>query len=73
MSGDKGTMFSVVRYGNVIASRGSVIPYFKELAQNGKKELPLTDKDMTRFWITLQQGVDFVLKSFKKPLLYTIF
>jgi len=63
LSGKKGTIFSVVRYGNVIASRGSVIPYFKELAQNGKKELPLTDKDMTRFFITLPDSVIFVMNS----------
>jgi len=55
-----GTKFSVVRYGNVVGSRGSVVPFFKERAQTGK--LPITDARMTRFWITLAQGADFVLK-----------
>ena len=54
-----GTKFSVVRYGNVFGSRGSVVPFFKECAQ--KKEVPITDKNMTRFWITLDQCVKFVL------------
>jgi UDP-N-acetylglucosamine 4,6-dehydratase len=58
-----GTHFSVVRYGNVMASRGSVIPFFQALAQAGKP-LPITDKRMTRFWITLPQAVDFVMSSF---------
>lgn len=56
----KGTKFSVVRYGNVVGSRGSVIPFFKEQAKSGK--LPITDPRMTRFWLTLQQGVEFVEK-----------
>jgi UDP-N-acetylglucosamine 4,6-dehydratase/5-epimerase len=56
-----GTKFSIVRYGNVFGSRGSVVPFFKECAE--KKEVPITDKDMTRFWITLEQGVEFVLSS----------
>ena len=64
--GDRPTRFSVVRYGNVIGSRGSVIPYFKKLLKNGATELPITHPDMTRFWITLQQGVDFVLNSFER-------
>jgi UDP-N-acetylglucosamine 4,6-dehydratase len=59
-----GTIFSIVRYGNVMGSRGSVIPYFKELADVGKM-FPITDKRMTRFWITLDQAVDFVLQSFE--------
>ncbi len=59
-----GTSFSVVRYGNVVGSRGSVLPYFKNLVKNGKKSLPVTDIRMTRFWITLESGVNFVLKSF---------
>ena len=64
LSGYKGTIFSVVRYGNVIASRGSVIPYFKELIQNNKRKvLPLTHKDMTRFFITLPDSVIFVMNS----------
>ena len=61
MSGFAGTRFSVVRYGNVVGSRGSVIPFFKERAKTGR--LPITDERMTRFWITLEQGVDFVLRS----------
>lgn len=65
-SGEDGTIFSVVRYGNVAGSRGSVIPYFKELIENGTKELPITDFEMTRFWITLDEGVDLVLKALKE-------
>ena len=61
--GEKKTRFAVVRYGNVISSRGSVIPYFKELIANGAKKLPVTDKRMTRFVITLDEGVDFVVKE----------
>ena len=57
-----GTICSVVRYGNVMGSRGSVIPYFKELAKQGKS-LPITDLRMTRFWISLEQAVKFVLDS----------
>lgn len=59
-----GTVFSIVRYGNVVGSRGSVIPYFKQLAAEGKA-FPITDKRMTRFWITLEQAVEFVLESFE--------
>lgn len=59
-----GTRFSVVRYGNVMGSRGSVIPYFKQLAKE-EKPFPITDKRMTRFWITLEQAVEFVLESFE--------
>jgi UDP-N-acetylglucosamine 4,6-dehydratase (inverting) len=55
--------FSVVRYGNVVGSRGSVVPLFMELKRQGKKEFPITDERMTRFWITLDQGVDLVLKA----------
>ena len=62
-SGSDGTIFSVVRYGNVAGSRGSVIPFFKELIDSGRKELPITDFQMTRFWITLDQGVDLVFKA----------
>lgn len=58
-----GTAFSVVRYGNVMGSRGSVIPYFQELAKSGQP-LPITDLRMTRFWISLQQAVEFVMESF---------
>jgi len=61
--GEKNTCFSVVRYGNVAGSRGSVIPFFKTLLKNGEKVLPVTDYKMTRFWITLDQGVDLVFKA----------
>ncbi|MCT4585623.1 MAG: UDP-N-acetylglucosamine 4,6-dehydratase (inverting) [Peptostreptococcaceae bacterium] len=64
--GDKDTVFSVVRYGNVAGSRGSVIPFFKKLIDNGEKELPITDFRMTRFWITLDQGVDLVFKALRE-------
>lgn len=63
LAGGREPIFSVVRYGNVVASRGSVIPYFKQLIDSGTKELPITDPRMTRFWLTLDQGVDFVLSS----------
>jgi UDP-N-acetylglucosamine 4,6-dehydratase len=63
LSGDIGTRFSVVRYGNVVGSRGSVAPLFQRLIAKGAKDLPITDPRMTRFWITLGQGVDFVLSS----------
>lgn len=59
-SGEHGTAFSVVRYGNVMGSRGSVIPFFNELIRNGETCLPITDPKMTRFMITLDQGVDLV-------------
>lgn len=62
-AGSKDTTFSVVRYGNVSGSRGSVIPFFKKLIESGKKTLPITDLRMTRFWITLDQGVDLVFKA----------
>jgi UDP-N-acetylglucosamine 4,6-dehydratase len=60
------TKFSVVRYGNVVGSRGSVVPLFSELIDQGAEYLPVTHKEMTRFWITLQEGVDFVLKSIER-------
>lgn len=60
--GGKETRFAVVRYGNVVGSRGSVVPLFKKMAAEGKK-LPITDERMTRFWITLDQGVQFVIDS----------
>lgn len=63
--GYQDTKFSVVRYGNVINSRGSVIPFFKDLANKGSKKLPITHKEMTRFLITLSQGVNFVLNCLK--------
>ena len=65
-SGNKGTTFSVVRYGNVTGSRGSVVPFFKNLVKNGEKELPITDFRMTRFWINLDQGVDLVFKAIQE-------
>ena len=65
-SGESGSIFSVVRYGNVAGSRGSVIPFFRQLIESGKKELPITDFEMTRFWITLDEGVDLVFKALKE-------
>ena len=64
MAGGHQTRFSVVRYGNVVGSRGSVVPFFKKLIAEKCDQLPITDIEMTRFWITLQHGVDFVLKNF---------
>jgi UDP-N-acetylglucosamine 4,6-dehydratase len=64
LSGAKGPRFAVVRYGNVMGSRGSVIPLFQRLVREGCAFLPVTHADMTRFWITLSQGVNFVLSSF---------
>ncbi len=66
LAGFRRTKFSVVRYGNVEGSRGSVVPLFSKLVKQGAKALPITDARMTRFWITLQQGVDFVMKSFQR-------
>jgi UDP-N-acetylglucosamine 4,6-dehydratase len=66
VTGGHRTRFSVVRYGNVVGSRGSVVPFFRKLLNEGAKELPVTDARMTRFWITLQQGIDFVLKNFER-------
>ncbi len=63
LSGASKTRFAVVRYGNVINSRGSVIPHFKKLLRENPETLPITDERMTRFWITLQQGIAFVLSS----------
>lgn len=62
-AGYKNTRFSVVRYGNVAGSRGSIIPIFNNLIEKGEKELPITDFRMTRFWITLEQGVELVFKA----------
>jgi len=61
--GEKSTRFSVVRYGNVAGSRGSVIPFFQELIEKGVKELPITNMKMTRFWLKLDQAVDMVLDA----------
>lgn len=66
IKGSKKSRFSVVRYGNVAGSRGSVIPFFKQLAQNNADFIPITHKDMTRFFITLNQGVNFVLDSLER-------
>ncbi len=63
-AGGKETRFAVVRYGNVVGSRGSVVPFFIKCRESGK--IPITDPRMTRFWITLEQGVNFVLKSFER-------
>lgn len=64
--GGQDIRFAVVRYGNVLGSRGSVVPFFQKLIAEGATELPITDERMTRFWITLQEGVDFVLKNFER-------
>jgi UDP-N-acetylglucosamine 4,6-dehydratase len=66
LAGGHRTRFSVVRYGNVVGSRGSIVPFFRKLLADGAKELPITDERMTRFWITIQQGVQFVLRSFER-------
>ena len=66
VAGGHKTRFSVVRYGNVVGSRGSVIHTFNKIIESGSSSIPITDKNMTRFWITLQQGVDFVLKNFSR-------
>lgn len=64
--GGEAPRYSVVRYGNVAGSRGSVVPYFRQLQADGAESLPITDPNMTRFWITLKQGVDFVFKAFDR-------
>lgn len=66
MTGGKNPKFSVVRYGNVVGSRGSVVPLFQEMIANGEQEIPITHKEMTRFWLRLEQGVDFVFKNFHR-------
>lgn len=66
ITGGHKTSFSVVRYGNVVGSRGSVVPFFQKLIKEGSNHLPITDDRMTRFWITLQQGVDFVITNFNR-------
>lgn len=66
MAGTNPTLFSVVRYGNVVGSRGSVVPFFDKLIKNGATELPITHPDMTRFWITLEQGIQFVIQNFHR-------
>ena len=66
ISGATGPRFSVVRYGNVVGSRGSVVPFYRKLLQEGESSLPVTHPEMTRFWITLDEGVQFVVKSFSR-------
>lgn len=66
MTGSDKPIFAAVRYGNVVGSRGSVVPFFENIISNGAKEIPVTHQDMTRFWISLQDGVDFVLKNFQR-------
>ena len=66
IAGGHATRFAVVRYGNVVGSRGSVIPLFRRLVAEGAKELPVTHQAMTRFWITLDQGTNFVFKCFER-------
>jgi UDP-N-acetylglucosamine 4,6-dehydratase len=66
ISGATGPRFSVVRYGNVVGSRGSVVPFFHKLLNDGVKVLPVTHEEMTRFWITLDDGVEFVVKNFQR-------
>lgn len=66
IAGGHRTRFSVVRYGNVVGSRGSVVPFFDNQIKSGATSLPITDPNMTRFWITLEDGVQFVLKNFKR-------
>lgn len=66
LTGGHRTRFAVVRYGNVVGSRGSVVPFFQKLLREGSDYVPITDARMTRFWITLQQGVDFVLRDFER-------
>lgn len=66
IAGQDPTRFAVVRYGNVVGSRGSVVPFFQKLINEGADSLPITHEEMTRFWITLQQGVDFVLHNFAR-------
>lgn len=66
MVGYEKTRFAVVRYGNVVGSRGSVVPFFQKLIAENATSLPITDTRMTRFWITLQEGVDFVIRNFAR-------
>lgn len=66
IAGSRDTSFAVVRYGNVVGSRGSVLPLFRKLIAGGATDLPITDARMTRFWITLDEGVDFVMRSFER-------
>lgn len=73
LSGGDGTSFAVVRYGNVLGSRGSVVPFFQKIISEGATELPITDPQMTRFFITLEEGVDLVLAAFAHMSIGEIF
>ena len=66
IAGAKGPRFAVVRYGNVVGSRGSVVPFYRNLLAQGKTPLPVTHTEMTRFWITLDDGVEFVIQNFQR-------
>ena len=66
IKGDRRTKFSVVRYGNVVGSRGSVVPFFMKLINKNATSLPITDSEMTRFWITLDEGVTFVINAIRR-------
>jgi len=66
IAGSRMTSFSVVRYGNVVGSRGSVVPFFLRRIADGADHLPITDPEMTRFWISLQQGAEFVIQAFTR-------
>ncbi len=66
VAGGQRTRFAVVRYGNVVGSRGSVVPFFQRMVAEGADHLPITDVRMTRFWISLQQGIEFVLRAFER-------
>ena len=68
IAGGHKTTFAVVRYGNVVCSRGSVVPIFQKFIDQGRDHIPITHEEMTRFWISLQQGVDFVLTNFERML-----
>lgn len=68
MAGGTDTIFSVVRYGNVVGSRGSVVPFFEKLRDDGEDHLPITHPKMTRFWLLLDQAIDFVFDSFYRML-----
>ena len=66
LAGSSGTRFSVVRYGNVLGSRGSVVPFFRRLVSEGATSLPITDERMTRFWVTLEQGIEFTHSAMER-------
>ncbi|MFM9701210.1 polysaccharide biosynthesis protein, partial [Streptomyces europaeiscabiei] len=68
IAGGHKTTFSVVRYGNAVCSRGSVVPIFQKFIDQRRDHIPITHEEMTRFWISLQQGVDFVLTNFERML-----